>query len=73
MIEAPFFGPKYRGFRLVDQAKSGRRMLCPQLAGVKWGPGAGKGVEVETVPGGLIMPEGRQTEEIRVEDPLEHG
>jgi hypothetical protein len=31
--------------------------LCPQLAGVKWGPGAGKAVEVETVPGGLIMPE----------------
>jgi hypothetical protein len=32
---------------------------------------AEQGVEVETVPGGLIMPEERQTEEIRVEDPLE--
>jgi hypothetical protein len=49
-------------------------MLCPQLAGVKWGLVAGKGEEVETVPGGLIMQAERSAsggDEIRVEDPLE--
>lgn len=55
----------------MGQSKSGRKMLYPQLAGVKWCPGEGKAAEVETVPGGLIMPEGWQTEEIRVEDPIE--
>ena len=46
-------------------------MLCPQFAGVRWGSGAVKDVGVETVPGYLNIPKGRQTEEIRVEDPLE--
>ena len=46
-------------------------MLCPQLAAAKWPTGARKGVELDTVLGDLIMPEGRQTEEIRVDAPLE--
>ena len=33
--------------------------------------GPGKGVEVETVPGGLILPEEGEIEEIRVELSLE--
>ena len=44
---------------------------CVRKSGRKMGPGAGNGMGVKTVPGGLIMPKGRQTEEIRVEDPLE--
>jgi hypothetical protein len=46
-------------------------MLCAQLAAAKWCTGARKGVELDTVLGGLIMPERRQTEEIRVDAPLE--
>ena len=38
-----------------------------QLSGVKWGCGPRKGVEVETVSGGLILPEEGEIEEIRVE------
>jgi len=38
-----------------------------QLSGVKWGSGPGKDVEVEAVPGGLILPEEGKIEEIRVE------
>jgi hypothetical protein len=58
-------------FRLVGQAKFGRKMLCPRLAAVKWGPGAGKGVEVETAPVGLVMPKRWQMEKIRAEEPLD--
>ena len=46
-------------------------MLYPQPAGVKWGPGANKSVEVETVPGGLIMSEGREIQEIWLDLSLE--
>ncbi len=42
-------------------------MLWVQLSGVKWGCGPRKGVEVETVPGGLILPGEGKIEEIRVE------
>jgi hypothetical protein len=38
-----------------------------QLSGVKWGCGPRKGAEVETVSGGLILPEEGEIEEIRVE------
>ncbi len=38
------------------QAKSDYRMLWVQMSGVKSGAGSGKGVKVETVPGGLIIP-----------------
>jgi hypothetical protein len=38
---------------------------------VKWGCGPRKGVEVETVSGGLILPEEWEIEEIRVELYLE--
>jgi hypothetical protein len=41
--------------------------LWVQLLGVKRGCGPGKGVEVETMPGGLILPEQGKIEEIRVE------
>jgi hypothetical protein len=51
----------------VCQAKYGRRMLCPQLAGVKWGTGTGD--EAERAPGGLITPEGRQSKEFAYRDP----
>ena len=37
-----------------------------QLSGVKSGSGSSKGVEVEIVPGGLIMPAEGKIEEIRV-------
>lgn len=55
----------------MDQAKSDRRMLWRQLSGVKSGSGSSKGVEVETVPVGLIMQGEGKIEEIRVELPLE--
>jgi len=42
-------------------------MLRVQLSGLKWGCGPRKDVEVETVPGGLILPEEGKIEEIRVE------
>jgi len=51
----------------VCQAKSDYRILCVQLSGVKWGCGPRKGAEVETVSGGLILPEEGEIEEIRVE------
>jgi hypothetical protein len=38
--------------------------------GVKWKPGRQQGVAMEAVPGGLIMPEGQEIEEICVEDSL---
>ena len=38
-----------------------------QLSGAKWGSGLGKGVEVEAVPGGLILPEEAKIELIRLE------
>ena len=53
------------------QAKPDYRMLWVQLSGVKSGSGFSKGVEVETVPGGLIMPGEGEIEEIRVELSLE--
>ena len=53
------------------QAKDDYRMLWVQLSGVKNGSGSGKGVEVETVPDGLIMSGERKIEEIRVELSLE--
>ena len=40
--------------------------LWAKLSGVKSGSGSSKGVEVETVPGGLIMPGEGKIEEIRV-------
>ena len=49
------------------QAKSDYRMLWVQMSGVKSGAGSGKGVKVETVPGGLIIPGEGKIEEIRVE------
>jgi len=55
----------------VCKAKSDYRMLWVQLSGVKWGLGLSKGVAVETVPGGLIMPREGKIEEIRVELSLE--
>ena len=45
--------------------------LWVRLSGVKWGSGSRKGVEVETVPGGLILPREAKIEEIRVELSLE--
>ena len=48
----------------MGQGKSERRMLWLQLVGLKWRPELRKGVKVETVPGVLIMPEGREMEEI---------
>jgi len=39
-------------------------MLWLQLASLKWGPGPIRGVDAEPVPVGLIMPEGREIEEI---------
>ncbi len=53
------------------QGKSDYRMLWVQLSGVKSGSGSSKDVEVETVPGGLIMPREGKIEEIRVELSLE--
>ncbi|MBC8417960.1 MAG: hypothetical protein H8E10_05140 [Desulfobacterales bacterium] len=53
------------------QAKSDYRMLWAQLSGVKWGLGLSKGENTDRVPRGLIMQEGREIEEIRVELPLE--
>ena len=53
------------------QAKSEYRMLWVQLSGVKSGSGFSKGVEVERVPGGLIVPGEGKIEEIRVEHPIE--
>ncbi|MDY6972658.1 MAG: hypothetical protein SV775_10065 [Thermodesulfobacteriota bacterium] len=53
------------------QAKSDSRMLWVQLSGVKSGFGFSKGVEVETVPGGFIMPGEGKIEEIRVKLSLE--
>ncbi len=46
------------------QAKSDYRMLWVQLSGVKWGLEPSKGVDADTAPGGLIMPKGREIEEI---------
>jgi len=46
-------------------------MLWVQLSGVKWGSGLRKGVELETVLNGLILPEGRKIQEIWVELSLE--
>jgi hypothetical protein len=40
---------------------------CVRNSGRKMGPGAGKDVGVETVPGGLIMPKGRKIEEIWID------
>jgi hypothetical protein len=42
-------------------------MLWLQLHGLKWGPAPSKGVNTDTVPEGLIMPEGREIEEIWVD------
>jgi len=42
-----------------------------QLSGVKWGLEPSKGVDADTAPEGLIMPKGREIEEIRVELSLE--
>ena len=53
------------------QTKSDYRMLWVQLSGVKSESGFSKGVEVETVPGGLIMSGEGKIEEIRVELSLE--
>ena len=55
----------------MGQAKSDYRMLWVQLSGVKSGSGSSKGVEVETVPGRLIIPGEGKIEEIRVELSLE--
>jgi hypothetical protein len=55
----------------VCKAKSDYRILWVQLSGVKWGCGPRKGVEVETVSGGLILPEEWEIEEIPVELYLE--
>jgi len=38
--------------------------LWAQLSGVKWGLEPSKGVDADTAPGGLIMPKGREIEEI---------
>jgi len=47
--------PEYRLFGLVGQVKSDRRMLCLQLAGLKWGSVPGKGVNTDTGTGGLDL------------------
>jgi hypothetical protein len=39
-------------------------MLWAQLSGVKWGLELSKGMDADTAPGGLIMPKGREIEEI---------
>ena len=39
----------------MGQAKADRRMLCPQLTGVKLGAGARKGAGAETVTGGFDL------------------
>jgi len=55
----------------VCQSKSDYSMSWAQLSGVKSGSGSSKGVTVETVPDGLIMPGEGKIEEIRVELSLE--
>ena len=42
-----------------------------EFAGLGWESGPSEGIEVETVPGGLMMPEGREMKKIWVKDPLE--
>lgn len=39
------------------QGQSYLRTLWIEFAGVKWGPGPGEGIEVETESDGLMMPE----------------
>jgi hypothetical protein len=51
MIRNLFFEGGYTQFRLVCQAKSDRKMLWLQLAGLKWGPERCKGVNTDTVRG----------------------
>jgi len=36
-----------------------------KLTGIKWAAGSGEGIEVETVPGGLTMREGRDASLLR--------
>jgi hypothetical protein len=42
-------------------------MLWPQLAGLKWCPVRCKGVKIDTVQGGVILPEERKVGKISVE------
>ena len=59
-----FYAVSVEETALVGQAKSDHRMLWLHLAGLRWRPGVSKGVDADTAPGGLIMPEGREIEEI---------